>query len=76
MSGTVVWPLLGLGLLALGSLHQPPDANSASVRRTAPPRLYGGGAVEFAASSDYSGFFGNARPAARAELRCVRFPWL
>ena len=75
VSWKVIWPLLGLGLLALGSLHQPLPIHSASVRRTAPPGLYGG-AVEFVASGRYSGFFGNAQPVARAELRCVCLPWL
>ena len=72
----VIWPLLGLGLLALGSLYPPLPIHSASVRRTAPPGLYGGGPVEFVAFGGYGGFFGNARPVARAELRCVRLSWL
>ena len=76
VSWKVIWPLLGLGLLALGSLHPPLDADSASVRRTAPPGLFGGGPVEFVVSGGYSGFFGNAQPVARAELRCVHLPWL
>ena len=76
LSWKVIWPLLGLGLLALGSLHQPLPIHSASVRRTAPPGLYGGGPVEFVASGGYSGFFGNAQPVAHAELRCVRLPCL
>ncbi len=70
------WPLPGLELLALGSLHQPLDGNSAIVRRVASPGLYGSGPVEFVTSGGYSGFFGNAQAVARAELRCVRFPWL
>ena len=77
MSCKVIWPLLGgLGPLALGSLHSPLPIYSASVRRTAPPGLFGSGSVEFVASGGYSGFFGNAQPVARAELRCVHLPWL
>jgi hypothetical protein len=72
----LVWLLPVLGLLALIGLPRLISSSSATVRLAAPSGLYGGGPVDFVAVGFYVGFFVNARPAARAELRCARFPWL